>query len=146
MNNTDYKLAVDKLRAVLAARDSDPVLRDLIKAKDACLARYTPIFSLHEISSLTAEQFKSFLLFENNKHWTGLGRKGYQACSDMVALREALSLLFDEKKTRADRMNKVADEIPGIGKALITALMLVAYRRTDPAIHGMGTDTSIRKR
>ena len=74
MSDTEYRLALDTLRAVLATRDKDEGLGDIIKGRDACLPRYQPVFSLSEIPRLTAEQFKSFLLFENNKHWSG--RKG----------------------------------------------------------------------
>lgn len=127
MNTTDYKLAVDKLRAVLATRDTDSELVKIIAGRDACLARFRPVFSLSNISNLTAEQFKSFLLIENNKHWTGLNRKGHLACEDMATLRKGLALLLDEQKPLANRLNAVADEIPGMGKALITAIMIVTF-------------------
>src|SRR6266496_5299583 len=89
MNNTHYRLALDRLRAVLATKDQDAVLRNIIKDRDACVGRYQPLFSLSEIARLTAEQFKSFLLFENNKHWSGLNRKGHRTCKDMAALRKS---------------------------------------------------------
>lgn len=127
MNTTEYKLAVDKLRAVLATRGTDSILGQIIGGREACLARFRPIFSPSQILNLTADQFKSFLLIENNRHWTGLNRKGHLACEDMPALRKALTLLLNEQKPLAERLNAVADEIPGMGKALITAILIVAF-------------------
>lgn len=138
MNTGDYKLAVDKLRAVLATKDRDPALANIIDVRDAVLARYGPIFSLTEISNLTEEQFRSFLQFENNNHWTGLNRKGHLACRDMPVLRAALSQLLDEERPLPDRMNTAADGLQGMGKALITAILLVAF----PDRYGVWNGTS----
>jgi hypothetical protein len=134
----EYPLAVDRYRATLAHYKDDEVLKNLIDGRDECLARFQPIFSPSALHGLTEEQFKSFLVFENNKHWTGLNRKGHQACADMEKLRTALALLLDEEKLLADRVNQVADQISGMGKALISAILLVAY----PDRYGVWNNTS----
>ena len=139
MKDKYYQLAVDNLRGLLAtARKSDETFQDIAGQRDVVLARYQPIFNPTAISRLTEAQFKSFLLFENNHHWSGLNRKGHRACADMKALRQSLALLLDEKKPLTDRMNHVADEVPGMGKALITAILLVAY----PDKYGVWNNTS----
>ncbi|HVM49886.1 MAG TPA: PDDEXK nuclease domain-containing protein [Candidatus Acidoferrum sp.] len=138
MNTTEYRMALDSLRAILALLDKDASLSDIVQGRDAVLARYQPIFSTAEIKHLTQEQFKSFLLFENNRHWSGLNRKGPRACQDIAALREALALLLDDSKPLDQRMSKVADEVPGMGKALITAILLVSY----PTKYGVWNNTS----
>jgi len=138
MNTADYRMALDRLRAILALLGKDANLSEIVQGRDVVLARYQPIFSAAEIKRLTQDQFKSFLIFENNRHWTGLNRKGSRACQDIAALRKALALLLDDSKPLDQRMNKVADEVPGMGKALITAILLVSY----PAKYGVWNGTS----
>lgn len=66
-----------------------------MRAKEEVLARYQAIFSPDHISHLTEEAFRSFLYFENNKHWTGLYRQANRLTADMEALRGALAILVD---------------------------------------------------
>ena len=62
------------LRKVQAEREGEYAF--IQNAKDDVLAQYQPIFSLEHISALTEEDYRSFLMFRNNKHWRSLQRMG----------------------------------------------------------------------
>ncbi len=70
-----------------AARELQAVLEKLKSAPDAgithatatqasVIARYQPVFSPDNNASITEEEFKSILLFENNQNWWGQYRQG----------------------------------------------------------------------
>lgn len=63
------------------------------------IAKYGNMFKLNNLDSLTREDFKSFLLIKNNKHWEGIHRQGNLITHNMNKLREALKILLDEGKT-----------------------------------------------
>lgn len=91
------------------------------------LARYQPIFSPAHIPDLTEEEFRSFLYFENNKHWTGLHRQAGRLTVDMNGIRQALAVLLDEERPIAARFDEALGRVKGLGKALASAILLVAY-------------------
>lgn len=62
------------LRKVQTAREGEYAI--IQQAKDDVLAQYQPIFSLEHIPELTEEEYRSFLMFRNNKHWRSLQRMG----------------------------------------------------------------------
>jgi hypothetical protein len=127
MNTADYRVAIDQLRGLLAAATkSDPTFHKITSERERVLGRYQPVFNIKSINELSAEQFKSFLLFENNGHWNGIHRHGGRICSDMNRLKKLLAVLLDEKKPLAQRVNEVSDAAIGMGKAIITAILLVA--------------------
>jgi hypothetical protein len=97
------------------------------ESRDVVLAAYQPVFSLDHISALTPEEMKGFLLYENNKHWTGLHRSGGRITSDMKKLREGLSILLDESNPLEYRLNTAVKTIIGMGKGIVTAILIVAY-------------------
>lgn len=68
----------------------------ILDDRDEVLARYGQVFSPEGIRALTAEEFRGFLVFRNNRHWKSIHRQGGQIVSDMEALREARLLLVDE--------------------------------------------------
>lgn len=121
--------ALSKLRAVLARVPKDVDLQTIINARDEVLSRYQPIFSPDYLPKMTAEDFGSFLYFENNKHWTGLHRHVRSLTADMDALRKALAALLDESRPLAERFDKIVgtSTVRGLGKGLATAVLLVAY-------------------
>src|SRR4051812_16283252 len=100
MTNEDkYSRVVSDLRAALARmKPGQQTYEEIVRTRADVLARYQPIFSSGHIPSLMAEEFTSFLYFENNHHWSGLYRHGLRAASDMDTLRQALTLLLDEEK------------------------------------------------
>src|SRR5260370_37081597 len=99
MSATSYKSGLEKLRAVLVeARQTDKEFQDMVGAKDVVLARFGPLFTAEGIKNLESEQFKPFLLFEYNHHWSSLHRQGGRICANMEHLRSGLALLLDEQK------------------------------------------------
>ena len=58
--------AVEQLRAAERDMSDDPP--SSIEHKDSVLDEYRPLFQPEEVGSLTEQEFKEFLLFENNRH------------------------------------------------------------------------------
>ncbi len=90
------------------------------------------VFSPANLHMLTADEFKSFLLFRNNKHWTGINRWGNIITSDMDKLRNALKILFDESKSLEERLSILRPQnrppyIKGLGRAVLTPILLVTH-------------------
>lgn len=137
---TNRQEALGALRACKTIRH-EGLLR-MIADRDGVLARYQPTFRPDNLPKLTADEFKSFLVFRNNRHWVGLHRKGPEVCADMPRLRNALALLVDESRPIADRINDLAPGRPkavsGMGRAIMTAVLLVAY----PDKYGVWNNTS----
>src|SRR3990170_7223635 len=100
------KPAVRELQAVLEKLKvvPDAVITQTFNAQASVMARYQPVFSSENITSITEEEFKSFLLFENNQHWWGLHRQGSYITTDMPLLRKALAILVNESKALPKQM------------------------------------------
>jgi len=133
-----YNKAVDDLRALMAKVRKRPDFEANVNARDGVLARYQPLFALDHLPHLTEEEFRSFLYFENNRHWTGLYRQAGHITKDMDALRKALSVLQDENRPLADRFDSVVGRLKGFGKALASGILLVMY----PERYGVWNSTS----
>ncbi len=132
-----YNAALEKLRLLHAkASIEDQDNKDMVAAKAGVLSSFQPIFSTEHIQALTEEEFKSFLLFENNKHWFGLHRQGNRICSNMELLKESLRIMLDEDKPIIERLD--SKNVFGMGKAIITAILLIAY----PDKYGVWNNTS----
>lgn len=138
MKSKNYNTALEKFKKILTDPEMKQARRNIIENRDAVLARYQPIFKLENIPNLSEEDFRSFLYFENNRHWSGLYRKGLAICEDMDALRETLSILLDPIAPLANRYDEAVSRVKGLGKALATAIMLVAY----PSQYGVWNNTS----
>lgn len=132
---SDY--ALGRLRAAKAAMLDDREVTDILEAKDSVIARYSPAFQPGRIEAIEEDVLRSFLYFENNRHWTGLNRQVNRVCADMDATRSALAHLVDETRPITDRMHAVT-EIKGMGKGIITAILHVAY----PGTYGVWNNTS----
>jgi hypothetical protein len=126
--------ALGVLRGALA-RD-DTWLREIVQSRDEVLARFQPMFAPAHLPELSAEEFRSFLLFSNNHHWP-LHRQWRKICADMPRLRDALAALLDESRPIAERM-EAAMAVPGLGRGAMTALLLV----THPSTYGVWNNTS----
>lgn len=100
------------------------------------IARYGELFHPKNIGNLTVEDFKSFLLFKNNRHWKGIFRTGNLITSDMAKLRDAMKILLDESQPLERRLNALfppnqsTKYIRGIDKAIATPILLVVYPDT----------------
>ena len=118
---------IGKLREAVAGSKSSPIFKNIMEPRDTVLARFQPVFSPDHVKEITAEEFRSFLLLENNHHWSGLHRQGPRMCADMDKLRDALSMLLDEDQPVADRLDKATDMVSGMGKNIASAILLVTH-------------------
>ena len=118
---------IGKLRARTVEFKKSVIHKQIVEPRDQVLAQFQPTFSPAHIPELSADEFKSFLLFENNRHWTGLHRQGTRMCLDMTKLRSALSTLLSEDLPVAQRLNDAIKDVYGMGKNIASAILLVAY-------------------
>jgi hypothetical protein len=138
-NISHYQTALGRLRAALATlRPGNKAYDEIQTSRAQVLARYQPIFALDHLNQLDVEEFKSFLYLENNRHWSGLYRMGLRACNDVAKLRAALQQLLDETRPIDARIEQATKMVEGMGKALATAILLVAY----PSKYGVWNNTS----
>ena len=98
----------------------------IVGPRDEVLARFQPIFAPDHLPELTEEEFRPFLLDKNNHHWSGLHRQGSRMCADMPKLRDALQVLLDESTPIATRLDEAIGTVPGMGKNIATAILIVA--------------------
>lgn len=129
--------ALGQLRAAKATATDNGVVQEVISSRDEVLARYSPSFQPDAISTLSEDVLRSFLYFENNRHWTGLNRQVNRICSDMNTTRTALADLVDEGQPIEARMEP-STAIKGMGKGIMTAILHVAY----PDRYGVWNNTS----
>ena len=120
----EFKSIADQLKA-----DPDP---DAKLDEQEVIAKYGELFNPTRIDSLTADDFKSFLLFKNNRHWHGIYRYGNLVTRDMARLREAMRILVDESQPLEKRLNVLfppnkPNYIKGLGKAVATPILLMVY-------------------
>jgi hypothetical protein len=118
---------IGQLRATLVAFRKSPMYRQIVEPRDQIFARFQPIFSIDHVSTISADEFKSFLLLENNQHWTGLHRQGTRMCADMTKLRRGLCTLLAEDRPLAQRLNAALEDVYGMGKNVASAILLVAH-------------------
>jgi hypothetical protein len=128
-----YQDAVDRLRAVLeTTRAGDDLeLGKILRARDPVLARYGRVFSADRVGALTADEFREFLQFENNQHWTGINRWVTTLTYNMDVLRNSVALLLNETVPIRERVDAILGEdgpfrIAGLGKAVVTPILHVS--------------------
>ena len=122
IQSENYQKAVEELQGILQRFRKYKVngkdLEEVKERRERVYARYKPIF--RDIKNLSESDFHSFLSFDGNEHWTGLERQKI-VTKDINKLRNALKLCLDE---RIDDCLK--DSPKGLGRAIITAFLLVA--------------------
>ena len=133
-----YTRALEQLKTVVAKAEANSEIQRIIQARDEVLARYQPVFDPDHIAELSEVDFRSFLYFENNQHWTGLNRQVSRLTADMDQLRHALTALLDESRPIPERFDEALGSVKGLGKALATAILLVNY----PDHYGVWNNTS----
>jgi len=139
MDDEAYKTALEHLKSTLnKAKIYDSEYSKIVKPREEVISRYQPVFASENVYNLSEEEFKEFLIFRNNRHWTGLHRMGPKICKDMDQLRKALSILQEEAQPISYRLNQSVDMVPGMGKAIVTAILLV----THPDRYGVWNRTS----
>ena len=138
MANTVPADVIGKLREAVASLKNTPVYKEIVEPRDAVLARFEPVFAVDHVSAITEDEFRSFLLLENNHHWSGLHRQGSRMCADMAQLRKALATIVDEVQSVADRLDKATGMVSGMGKNVASAILLV----TKPDQYGVWNNRS----
>ncbi len=126
-DSDSYTTTLALLREALSKGVSIPEISDIWNAKDRVLARYSTVFSSENIPFLSPEEYQEFLRFENNCHWSSLSRSAKSAGNDIAALRNVLQQLLDESVPIADRINATFGKLPGLSRAVLTPILLIAY-------------------
>lgn len=130
MNERNMQEAVERLRQILLRLNAGGYETDIVPSVGAqmdVLNRYQPVLMQSNLEQLTENEFRSFLMFRNNRHWTGLERQGPRICQNMPALRQALTVLQDEDRSIVERYDFVMEHIKGMGRAITTAILLVLF-------------------
>ena len=104
----------------------------MVKDRDSVYREYGRILDPANLSRLTDDEFKGFLLYENNRHWWGIHRHQAKLVADMDRLRNTLSVLLDESRPIVHRLDWIESTaapkpLPGIGPAVITPILHVVY-------------------
>lgn len=123
--------------AVINLKQSD-IYKNVVEPRDAVFARFQPVFTTKNVKNISADEFRSFLLFDNNHHWTGLHRQGSRMCSNMNSLRKALTILLDETGKVAERLDEAVNMVSGMGKNIATAILTIVY----PDLYGVWNNRS----
>jgi len=131
-------LASGKIRGLLAEMRLSQIWKQIVEPRDQVFTRFQPVFATAHLPKLTEDEFKPFLNFSENHHWTGLHRQGPRLCGDMPKLRKILGMLLDETRPIQARLDEVAGSIKGFGEATITAILHVAH----PTKYGVLNSTS----
>lgn len=118
---------LDKFRTQIPRLMEIIDVKEINSRKNQVISVYQPMFQIPNISEISADDFKSFLIFKNNCHWNNLHRHGNKICKNIDTLRVALTILVDETKPIRDRFNESLKMISGFGKAVATAILQVAY-------------------
>lgn len=130
--------AVSKMRSSLDLLSTNSELKKIVESKEEVLSRFQPIFKNENLSYLTVEEFSPLLYFEHNHHWSGLHRHLPKIRADMPLLREVLAELLDESKPIEKRFNDAIENVPGMGKAIVSAILLIVF----PDKYGVWNNTS----
>lgn len=138
MKSNNYDHALEFFRDILSQSSSRIEMNEIIKSRDTVLSRYQPIFRHENIQEIGEAEFRSFLYFDNNRHWSGLFRHVTALTSNMSLLQNTLLLLTDPSQPLADRFDKALSQIKGLGKGLATAILLVS----SPDKYGVWNNTS----
>ncbi len=104
---------------------------------------YGRLFHPDRVHQLTEDEFRGFLVFKNNKHWTNIQRQSGQLVADMQKLRSALSILLDESRAIEGRLDTLFPHrqvpyIKGLGRAVATPILMLVY----PDKYGVYNNTS----
>jgi hypothetical protein len=124
-----------------------------VKSQNAAMEYYGRYFSPQNLSNVTQEGFKDFLLLKNNKHWSGIHRQP-QIYENMDRLRKCLEILLDESKPLEQRLDTIAPKgrppfIKGLGRAVITPILMCVHpdkysvynRISDEGLEQLGRNT-----
>lgn len=119
----------DLIQKTILERSNNPWW---LESEKKVIVKYGQMFNPANLDQLAKEDFKSFLLIKNNLHWEGIHRQGNLVTSDMEALKKYLKYLINEEVPIKERLKQVFNAkggyvIKGLGKAVITPILLVVY-------------------
>ena len=117
---------VSRLQHLKSLAEQNSEIQRVVAAKDQVIARYSQSFQPGAVETLDEEVMRSFLLFKNNCHWTGLHRQSGHVCADMAETRRALAEAVDRSRPLDPRLDR-AQRLHGMGKGILTAILHVAY-------------------
>jgi hypothetical protein len=145
---------IGKLREAVVSIQKTAIYKEILEPKDEVLARFQPIFSAENTPKITEEEFRSFLLLENNRHWSGLHRQGPRMCSNMGKLRKALTVLLNAAQPVSERLDEALQMVSGMGKNVASAILMVAHpdrygvwnNRSEANMMGLGIWPSFDRR
>lgn len=135
--------AVIPVSKIQEYRDNTPNVMAL-KLQELEVTQYwSVIFSPKGVATLTKQDMTGFLSYRQNHRWREISRDDVTA--DMDRLRVALTMLMDETRPVAERLNALEPgrgelAVPHLGKAKLTPLLLV----THPREYGVWNDYSER--
>jgi hypothetical protein len=129
---------IGKLREAVVSLKKTAIYKEIVEPRDAVLARFQPVFSAEHAPDISEEEFRSFLLLENNHHWSGLHRQGPRMCANMAKLRKALAALLNEAEPVSGRLDVAIGMVSGMGKNVASAILMV----TQPDRYGVWNNRS----
>ncbi len=113
-------------------RDADDQTEQMIRDRDGVYRVYGRMFRPDNLGSLSAEDLKEFLLYENNRHWLGIHRYQKKLVADIGHTQAVFRRLLDESETIVDRLDWIegsdgAKPLLGLGKAVYTPILHVVF-------------------
>lgn len=135
---TDTHVCQKAVARLWKALETDSFAKKVISKRNNVLGRFQKSFSPENVSRLEEDEFRAFLRFENNLHWTALQGNGPRMCRNMSLLRNSLVVLLDDEQPIENRLNKAVSAVPGMGAASATAILVVA----NPDEYGAWTSLS----
>ena len=143
----DFKSLIETKKREYQANKNDKRDNELIE-------KYGVIFRRSNLDNLSEEDFKTFLSFNVNNHWTNLERHKNQIIKngdveDLNKLRAALKILVDESKSIKNRLDILVPKnkpklIKFLGRATLTAILTIVFP-TKYCIYNNTTEEALRK-
>lgn len=127
MSEGNLDVATGVLRQSLAEMKKTDIWDQIVEPREGVLARFQPLLSADHIPNLTEDEIRPFFYIENNCHWSSLYRQVNRVCADMDAFRRVLLILVDEARPIAERLDEISGKVKGLGKGILTALLIVAF-------------------
>jgi len=124
------------------------------KRDNDLIEKYGAIFRMSNLDNLSEEDFKTFLNFKFNNHWTNLERHKNQIIKnndieDLNKLRTSLKILVDETKPIKNRLDILIPKnkpkfIKFLGRAILTAILTIVFP-TKYCIYNSTTEEALKK-
>jgi len=111
-------------------------------------AFYREMFRPENLQEMTADEFKTFLYFKNNRAWTQLYRQGLQLTEHMDELKKSIAHLQDESLDVAKRIRDVMRgghlHLNGFGKNIATGILHVCDEQDRHGVWNNRTEQALK--